>query len=451
MFTWWWTAPPSARTSPRRPAYEPSSSSSSAPTVSAATCTRSLLFVTLRNGVGMYTVTAMRGLLLALAEVALAGVREHGDDELGRAQFCGHGARGEGGGAGRDADQQPLLAREPPRPRERVLVAHLDDPVDDGAIQHPRDERRPDALDRVRASLAAGEHGRLRRLDGDDAHARHLRLEDLAHAGHRAPRAHARHERVESAVDRLEDLERRRAPVGLGVRGVLELLGHEVVGVLAQELLRRVDGARHALDRGRDVELRAEAREEALALDAHVVGHRQDEPVALHRGRHREPDAGVAARRLDDRRAGLEQAARLRVLEHRQRDPVLHAAARVDRLELGDDARAAGPGQPVEPDHRGPADQLEHARGDLRPRHMWYMGRAALRRARTRSASSPKVIRSTTAETAFAISSQSSPRSNVSPPFRPPGRRWASTGDAAPSAARSTSPTLICSGGRVRW
>src|SRR5947208_10554429 len=59
MLTWWCTAPPSPRTSRLRPVKVPSSSSRSPLTVFADASRRSRLFVARRNGVGIYTVTAM--------------------------------------------------------------------------------------------------------------------------------------------------------------------------------------------------------------------------------------------------------------------------------------------------------------------------------------------------------------------------------------------------------
>src|SRR3989441_9114447 len=59
MLTWWCTSPPSPRTSPLRPVKVPSSSSRSPLTVFADASRRSRLFVARRNGVGIYTVTAM--------------------------------------------------------------------------------------------------------------------------------------------------------------------------------------------------------------------------------------------------------------------------------------------------------------------------------------------------------------------------------------------------------
>src|SRR5216117_2372797 len=580
MLTWWCTSPSSVRTSPLRPVYAPSSSSRSPPTVFADASRRSRLFVARRNGVGIYTVTAIRSscltrqrwgerrrspptpptdhpqrhspqsdcaahsgsprasdalrlrtatpaleppqvrrapehvhrlaarraspslrgrrsarttrsqtrraarvaepprpplgsyypftdsprgarrrasaaaarLVLPLTQVSLAGVGEHGHHELFGVELRSDGARAERGGARGDAHEQALLAREPSRPRDRVLVADHDDPVDHAPVQDTGHEGRADPLDRMGPRPAPREHGRLRRLDGDHANTGHFLLEHLADPGHRAPGPDARDECVEVPADGLENLQRRGAPMSFGVRRVLELLGHEVLRVLAAELLGRVHRAGHTLDRGRQVELGAEPRQEPLALHAHVIGHRENEPIALHRGGHGEPDARVAAGRLDDRRARFETALLLRGLEHRHGDPVLDAPAWIHRLELGEDARAARLREPVQADNRRVPDQLQHGRRDFRSRrHMWYIARTALRRARARAARSPKVMRSTTSETALPICSQSSPSSYVSSPFRPPVRRRASSGAWEPSTARNTSPTLISSAGRVRW
>ena len=166
------------------------------------------------------------------------------------------------------------------------------------------------------------------------------------------------------AVGVAQDLLRRRAAVHLRVGRVVELLRHEVVLVLRHQLLGGEDGAGHALDRRREDELGAVALQQLAALGAHVVRHRQDQLVALHGSDHREADAGVAGRRLDDGGAGLEHAALLGVLDHRERDAVLDAAAGVAALELGDDLGAALGHDAVEPHHRRVADEVENAGGD---------------------------------------------------------------------------------------
>src|SRR3990167_3436700 len=231
MLTWRCTSPPSPRTSPLSPGCARSSSSNSPPTVAAETSTRSRLLVARRNGVGMYTVTAMTvprffrsvsplasaeapprlarprpisplasaeappRLALPLTQVSLARVGQHGNDELVRLELRGDSARGKRGGAGRGSDQQPLLAREAPRPHQRVLVAHLDDPIDDVTVEHARHERRADSLDGVRMRLATGEDGRFRGLHGDQSNARHLLPEHLADPRQRPAGADARDER----------------------------------------------------------------------------------------------------------------------------------------------------------------------------------------------------------------------------------------------------------------
>jgi hypothetical protein len=73
----------------------------------------------------------------------------------------------------------------------------------------------------------------------------------------------------------------------------------------------------------------------------------------------REPDAGVARGRLDDRAARLELSLALGLLDHREADPVLDRAARVEELELGEDPRMARRREPFEPDDRRAADEVE--------------------------------------------------------------------------------------------
>ena len=69
---------------------------------------------------------------------------------------------------------------------------------------------------------------------------------------------------------------------------------------------RVVDSGRVVVDRGRrDHDLGAVRAQHRDLLLAHLVGHDEDAAVALARRRDREPDAGVARGRLDDRPAGL--------------------------------------------------------------------------------------------------------------------------------------------------
>ena len=96
----------------------------------------------------------------------------------------------------------------------------------------------------------------------------------------------------------------------------------------------------------------------ALVL-ADLVRADEDALVALLLGDHRQPDTGVAGGRLDDRAAGLELAGGLRGLDHPDRDPVLHRAAGVEVLDLGEHQRPGAVGGLGQPDQWGVADEVQ--------------------------------------------------------------------------------------------
>ena len=88
-------------------------------------------------------------------------------------------------------------------------------------------------------------------------------------------------------------------------------------------------------------------------------GHGQDQPVAFYGGGDGEADAGVAAGRLDDQRAGLQHAALFGILDHRNADPVLHAGAGIAGFHLDEDFGAAAV-ESVDPDEGGMPDQFKY-------------------------------------------------------------------------------------------
>ena len=218
--------------------------------------------------------------------------------------------------------------------------------------------------------LPARQHRRALRLDRHHPQSRVALAQILADAGDRAPGSHAGDEHVHAAVQRPLDLRARRAPVGLRVGGVRELVGQEHV-VLARHRARGLDGLAHAAERLGDVHARAIQPQQALALAAHALRQRQHQVIALGGAHERQRDPRVAARRLDDRRApGLDPAFGLGGLDHRHADAVLDAAARVERLELGEqlDAVVRG-GRALEhlrkPDQRRAPDELRNVDRDF--------------------------------------------------------------------------------------
>jgi hypothetical protein len=93
--------------------------------------------------------------------------------------------------------------------------------------------------------------------------------------------------------------------------------------------------------------------------------------IALELRHHRERDAGVAARRLEELASRLELARGLRGLDHRLRDPVLDRTGWVLALELRVEPGAAFGAYPRELDKGGAADRLEQGGGQrsLAARH----------------------------------------------------------------------------------
>ena len=188
---------------------------------------------------------------------------------------------------------------------------------------------------------------------------------------------------IDPLVGLLPDLRPGRQVVRLRVRHVRVLVGLEAAGdLLGQPRRHRVVGlGRVVLDgRRRDHDLGAVAAQHRDLLLAHLVRHHEDAPVALLRGRDRQAHAGVARRRLDDRAARPELPVALGRLDHRQPDPVLVRAARVHELELREDPAGNAPRDPVEPDDRRVADQVEDRR--ILAAHAARASRPSLRPAR---------------------------------------------------------------------
>ena len=194
-------------------------------------------------------------------------------------------------------------------------------------------------------------------------------------------------DRVELAARLLPDLRPRRLVVRLRVGHVRVLVGLEAArDLLGQPVGDRVVALRRVvLDRGRrDHDLGAVGAQHRDLLLAHLVRHHEDAAVAARGRRDREPDAGVARGRLDDRPAGLQLPLALGGLDHRHPDPVLVRAARIQVLELREQRRRDVAADPVEPDDRRLADEVEQRRVLARHRGEAYAtGSPERARART--------------------------------------------------------------------
>ena len=104
--------------------------------------------------------------------------------------------------------------------------------------------------------------------------------------------------------------------------------------------------------------LGAEEAHQPAPLDAELLRHGHHQRIALGGAHHGEPDAGVAAGRLDDGLPGLELARLLGRLDHAQRQPILDRAQRIERLDLDEQVHARRR-QPVDPHDGRVADRLQ--------------------------------------------------------------------------------------------
>ncbi len=317
--------------------------------------------------------------VVELRDVRAAAVGEQHDHDriragAGRGQLGGHLERGDEGRPARLAGQDPLLAGEPTSGSECVAVAHPDPTIDGRRVVRAGQEVLADALREVGASGVTRQHAALRiRADHDDVGS--LRLEVAGRAGDGAAGPDAGDEMGHSPVGLVPDLGAGRPLVGVRVLLVPVLVGLEGAGDVAGEsgghrvvALRRFRG-----DVGRaEDDLGSVGAKELLLLGRLLVGHDEDAAVTLQGGRDGEAVAGVAARRLDDRAARLEQARPFGRLDHRQPDAVLHRAARVEHLELGQDEGLASrrpeiAGDPAQADEGRIPDEVDDRLGVLHP------------------------------------------------------------------------------------
>ena len=134
-------------------------------------------------------------------EVALAGIREQGDNGVACIfRSLGQLRRRKDRRAGRNADEQALLPRQRAAGGKGVLIFHGEDLVIDGGVERLRHEARADALDLVRAGRALGQDRRTGRLNRNDAHVRVLRLQIFARARDGAAGADACNENIDGAI-----------------------------------------------------------------------------------------------------------------------------------------------------------------------------------------------------------------------------------------------------------
>jgi hypothetical protein len=97
-----------------------------------------------------------------------------------------------------------------------------------------------------------------------------------------------------------DDLGRRGTAMRFRVGGVLELVRHPI-SVLGDQCLSHSNCASHTLLARGKHQFCAKGLEQLSPLDAHRIGHNQDDTVPFGRADHSQANAGIAAGRFDDR------------------------------------------------------------------------------------------------------------------------------------------------------
>ena len=266
------------------------------------------------------------------------------------------------------ADEDAFLAGDAPRGKEGILVADFHPVIDQGRVEGARPEVLADPLDLVGVHVVRLGVDAPLRVGADDLDRWVVLLEVLGHAGDGAASADAGHEVGDSPAALLPDLGAGRLVMRAGVHRVEVLVRLERVRHLACQAVghRVIAFGRVALDRGwRGDHLGAVGAQEGDFLRGDLVRHDEDAGVTLDRRGDRQPDAGVAAGRLDNRPARFEPPLALGFLDHADADAVLYRAAGVQHLQFGGDRRADPFGHPVQSNQGCVPERVDDVLADI--------------------------------------------------------------------------------------
>ena len=264
--------------------------------------------------------------------------------------------------------------------KESLGVADLEHPVEDLEFRTVDDLFVAQPLEQIptlgRGCVGAtgesrevtAEHGSFD-IDRHDLNRRVPLLQKTAHPGNRTAGADAADEDVDPALHLPPDLRSRRLVVALVVVPVVVLVREESSRLGRRQtpglpvVRLRVLGVQITVDQD-EFDPQSPQAIELLAAGLAADDGATAQPASG--GHHGQAHCRVAGGRLDHQSAGLERAGRERTVHQVARDPVLHAAHRVEELELGEHLDAgAGVAQGTPETHHGrTADRLAHVLAD---------------------------------------------------------------------------------------
>src|SRR6202521_5544481 len=286
--------------------------------------------------------------VINLAEVASAGIRQRGDHEIIRSQILGEAQRAGNAAAAGAAGEEAFQLRQAARNDETFFVVHLKDVVQDFQIHGRREEILADAFHNVGLGfdgLSGFDEIVVERAEGihpDNFDAGISFLQVFSHAADGAAGAYAANEVRDLSFGVFPNLGTRGAVVGFGIAGIVVLIRVVRIGNLAGEFFsHRIVAARiFRLDGGgTDDDFGAKRYQEIDFFLGLLVGGREDALVSANRRDERQAHAGVARSAFNDRAAGLQKAFFLGFVDHADADPIFHGAAGIGEFRFDVDLR----------------------------------------------------------------------------------------------------------------
>ena len=196
------------------------------------------------------------------------------------------------------------------------------------------------------------------RFGRDDADIGFVFAEEPADAHERSGRAKAADE-VGDFGKVGEDFGTGRLVVCIGVGGVAVLIEHDPIGVLGRDAPGDADSFIGAAGSRRGDDLGAPHVEQLAPFDRRVLRHHADEAITAKFGDHGQRNAGVSARRFEDRAAGTKPAFLLGTIDHAERRAVLDGSSGIAVFHFRPQTDVRRRRQCWESDERRVADRFD--------------------------------------------------------------------------------------------
>ena len=258
------------------------------------------------------------------AEVPLARIWQQNDNTLAGILLAGGNLNGcPYGSTGRNTYQQTFLSGQLTTRTKSVIVGHGDDFVDYRSIIRCRNKAGTDTLE-------------MNKPAEEDTQ---ISVTCPTNARDSTARAGTGNKNIYGTIGVLPDFLSGGVVMAFGISHILELLKDDCTRRHVTDNLSSLDSTCHPFAARRQTDVGTISGNKFSALYTHRLGHRQDEVVAFHGTHQSQSYPGIAARRLYNGGARLQQPATFGVFYHRQSDTVFHATTRIEELYFCNDRR----------------------------------------------------------------------------------------------------------------